>query len=143
MTKANTTTPRLTAQRKLDLYRATRAADAPLGELLRQAGVHLDDLREIEHTVESAALAALKVKGRHGRLPSDVPPERMLPREQELREKTTALAELSVAYTLLEKKSASSCRPHPRRTGRAGDAANDPDLGGQRHRRRLEPPTRL
>lgn len=104
MTKAKTTTPRLTAQRKLDLYRATRAADAPIGELLRQAGVHLDDLREIEQTVESAALAALKVKGRHGRLPSDVTPERMLQLEQELQEKTTALAELSVAYTLLEKK---------------------------------------
>jgi len=49
-------------------------------------------------------LAALKVKGRHGRLPTDVSPERMLQLEQELQEKTTALAELSVAYTLLEKK---------------------------------------
>ena len=75
-----------------------------MGELLRQAGVHLDDLREIERTIESAALAALKVKGRHGRLPADVSPERLLQLEQELREKTTALAELSVAYTLLEKK---------------------------------------
>ena len=66
--------------------------------------MHLDDLREIEQTIESAGLAALKVKGRHGRLPSDVSPERMLQLEQELQEKTTALAELSVAYTLLEKK---------------------------------------
>lgn len=106
MTKAKptATTPRLTAQRKLDLYRATRAPEAPIGELLRQAGVHLDDLRQIEQTVESAGLAALKVKGRHGRLPTDVSPERVLQLEQELREKTTALAELSVAYTLLEKK---------------------------------------
>ena len=104
MTKSKSTTPRLTAQRKLELYRATRAPEAPIGELLRQAGVHLDDLREIEQTIESAGLAALKVKGRHGRLPSDVSPERMLQLEQELQEKTTALAELSVAYTLLEKK---------------------------------------
>lgn len=106
MTKAKptATTPRLTAQRKLDLYRATRAPEAPLGELLRQAGVHLDDLREIEQTIESAGLAALKVKGRHGRLPTNVSPERVLQLEQELQEKTTALAELSVAYTLLEKK---------------------------------------
>ena len=104
MTKAKSTTPRLTAQRKLELYRATRAPDAPIGELLRQAGVHLDDLREIEQTIESAGLAALKVKGRRGRLPTDVSPERMLQLEQELHEKTTALAELSVAYTLLEKK---------------------------------------
>jgi len=72
MTKAKSTTPRLTAQRKLELYLATRAPEAPIGELLRQAGVHLDDLREIERTIESASLAALKVKGRHGRLPTDV-----------------------------------------------------------------------
>ena len=106
MTQAKPTAsvPRLTAQRKLDLYRATRAPEAPIGELLRQAGVHLDDLREIEQTIESAGLAALKVKGRHGRLPTDVSPERVLQLEQELQEKTTALAELSVAYTLLEKK---------------------------------------
>ena len=113
MTKSKSTTPRLTAQRKLELYRATRAPEAPIGELLRQAGVHLDDLREthapalwagVEQTIESAGLAALKVKGRHGRLPTDVSPERMLQLEQELQEKTTALAELSVAYTLLEKK---------------------------------------
>ena len=104
MTKSKATTPRLTAQRKLELYRATRAPDAPIGELLRQAGVHLDDLREIEQTIESAGLAALKVKGRHGRLPADVTPERMLQLERELQEKTSALADLSVAYTLLEKK---------------------------------------
>ena len=89
---------RLTAQRKLELYLATRPAEAPLGELLRQYGVHLDDLRQIEQTVKRAALAALKVQGRHGRLP------RVLQLEQELGEKTAALAELSVAYTLLEKK---------------------------------------
>ena len=104
MTKTKSTTPRLTAPRKLELYRATRAPEAPLGELLRQAGVHLDDLRQIEQTIESAGLAALKAKGRHGRLPTDVSPERVLQLEQELQEKTTALAELSVAYTLLEKK---------------------------------------
>lgn len=104
MTKAKSATPRLTAQRKLELYQATRAPEAPVGELLRQAGVHLDDLREIEHIVESASLTALKVAGRHGRLPTNVTPERVLQLEHELQEKTTALAELSVAYTLLEKK---------------------------------------
>ena len=104
MTKTKST-QRLTAQRKLELYRATRAPDAPVGEILREYGLHLDDdLREIEQTVESAALAALKVNGRHGRLPSDVSPERTLQLEQELGEKTRALAELSVAFTVLEKK---------------------------------------
>lgn len=95
---------RLTAQRKLELYLATRLPEAPVGELLRQYGVHLDDLREIEQTVESAALAALKVRGRHGRQPSDVSPARVRSLEQELTEKTRALAELSVAFTVLEKK---------------------------------------
>lgn len=103
MTKMKST-QRLTAQRKLELYRATRAPDAPVGEILREYGLHLDDLRAIEQTIESAALAALKVNGRHGRLPSDVSPERVLALEQELGEKTRALAELSVAFTVLEKK---------------------------------------
>ena len=103
MTKSKST-QRLTAQRKLELYLATRAPDAPVGEILREYGLHLDDLREIEQTIESAALAALKVNGRHGRLPSDVSPERVRVLEQELGEKTRALAELSVAFTVLEKK---------------------------------------
>ena len=103
MTKSKST-QRLTAQRKLELYLATRAPDAPVGEILRAYGLHLDDLREIEQTIESAALAALKVNGRHGRLPRDVSPERTLQLEQELSEKTRALAELSVAFTVLEKK---------------------------------------
>jgi len=108
---------RLTAQRKLELYLASRDPQAPLGDILRQYGVHLDDLREIEHTIEGAALTALKVQGRHGRLPIDVSPERVLQLERELREKTAALAELSVAYTLLEKKdraeSQARSRGHP------------------------------
>jgi hypothetical protein len=103
MTKSKSTR-RLTAQRKLELYLATRAPDAPVGEILREYGLHLDDLREIEQTIESAALAALKVHSRHGRQPSDVSPERTLQLEQELSEKTRALAELSVAFTVLEKK---------------------------------------
>ena len=104
MTNKSKPTQRLTAQRKLELYLATRAPDAPVGEILRGYGLHLDDLREIEQTIESAALAALKVRGRHGRQPRDVSPERTLQLEQELSEKTRALAELSVAFTLLEKK---------------------------------------
>lgn len=102
---------RLTASRKLELYLATRSPEAPVGEILRQYGLHLDDLRQIEQTIESAALAALKVQGRHGRLPTDVSPERVLHLEQELTEKTRALAELSVAFTVLEKKEREESRP--------------------------------
>ena len=104
MTNKSKSTPRLTASRQWALYLATRAPDAPVGEILREHGLHLDDLREIEQTIESAAVAALKVRGRHGRQPRDVSPERTLQLEQELSEKTRALAELSVAFTVLEKK---------------------------------------
>ena len=96
--------PRLTAARKLELYLATRGPEAPLGELLRQYGVHLDDLRTIERTVEAAALAGLKAQTAHGRLPTDLSPQHFHQLEHELAEKTRALAELSVCYTLLEKK---------------------------------------
>ena len=99
---------RLTAARKFELYLATRAPNAPLGELLRQYGVHLDDLRAIEQTVERAALAGLK--GPHGSQPTDLSPVRVQQLEQELAEKTHALAELSVSYTLLEKKDRAESR---------------------------------
>ena len=89
MTQAKTPI-RMTAQRKLDVYRKTRDTNAPIGEILREYGLHLDDLRQIEATVESAALAALKVHGGHHKLPSDVTPERVAQLEQEVREKTQA-----------------------------------------------------
>ena len=106
--------PRLTAARKFELYLATRSPEAPLGEILRQYGVHLDDLRAIEQTVESSALAGLKAQARHGRLPTDLSPERVQQLEQEVAEKTRALAELSVSFTLLEKKERAESRSRSR-----------------------------
>ena len=102
--------PRLTAARKLELYLATRAPEAPVGEILRHYGVHLDDLRQIERVIESSALAALKAQARHGRPPTDLSPERVQQLEQELAEKTRALAELSISFTLLEKKDRAESR---------------------------------
>jgi hypothetical protein len=66
------------------LYLATRSATAPLGELLRHYGVHLDDLRAIERTVEQAALAELKGYGHHGGPPTDFSPARVQYLKQEL-----------------------------------------------------------
>ena len=106
--------PRLTAARKFELYLATRSPDAPLGEILRQYGVHLDDLRVIERTVESAALAGLKAQSCHGRQPRDLSPERVQQLEQELAEKTRALAELGVSFALLEKKDRAESRSRSR-----------------------------
>ena len=102
--------PRLTAARKFELYLATRPANAPLGEILRQYGVHVDDLRNIERPVESAALAGLKGHGHHQVPVPDFSPAQAQHLEQELAEKTQALAELSVAYTLLEKKDRAESR---------------------------------
>lgn len=115
---------RLTAQKKFELYLETRAPEAPIGEIIRRYGVHLPQLRHIEEVVESAAIAALKADGRKRPQPSVVTPERVLQLEAELTEKTQALAELSVAYSLLEKnrRVASRSRPQdsgsPRRSGR-------------------------
>ena len=102
---------RMTAQRKLDVYRKTRDANAPIGEILREYGLHLDDLRQIETTVENAALAALKVHGSHHKLPVDAPSKRVAELEYEIQEKTQALAELSVAFIALEKKDRLSSSP--------------------------------
>lgn len=102
--------PRLTAARKLELYLATRAPETPVGEILRQYGVHLDDLRQIERVIEGSALAALKAQARHGRVPTDLSPARVQQLEQELAEKTRALAELSISFTLLEKKDRAESR---------------------------------
>ena len=109
--------PRLTAARKLELYLATRSPEAPVGETLRQYGVHLDDLRQIERVVESSALAGLKTQGRHGRQPADLSPARLQQLEQELAEKNQALAELSVAFTLLEKKERAESRARSQASG--------------------------
>ena len=101
---------RLTAARKFELYLATRGTAAPVGELLRQYGVQLDDLRAIEHTVEQAALAGLNGHGHH-RLPAaELSPAQTQQLQQDLAEKTQALAELSVSYTLLEKKDRAESR---------------------------------
>ena len=103
--------PRLTAPRKFELYLATRAVDAPVGELLRQYGVHLDDLRAIEQVVENSAVAGLKAQTRHGRPPTpQVSPARVQHLELELAEKSRALTELSVSFTLLEKKDRAESR---------------------------------
>jgi hypothetical protein len=77
-------------------------------------------------------LAALKVQGRHSRLPTVVTPERVQQLEQEVSEKMQALAELSIAYTLLEKKSVRVPDLGSRPTRPAGSAVSN---GGLDHRR--------
>jgi transposase-like protein len=108
---------RLTAKRKFELYLEIRAPEAPIGEILRRYGVHLPQLRRIEEVVESGAITALKADGGKRRQPSVVTPERVLQLEAELAEKTQALAELSVAYSLLEKKERAALRSQHQGSG--------------------------
>jgi len=93
---------RMTAKRKLEVYEETRQTDANVGEILRRHGLHLKDLRRIETLVEQAALTALK-GSRRG--PGADPQEDREYAElvAELAQKENALAELTVAYTLLKK----------------------------------------
>jgi len=115
---------RLTAERKLRIFLETRGPEAPVGEILRRHGLTLEDLRAIEATVESAAIAGLKVRAGHRALKTPVTPEEYERICRELREKERALAELSVEYTLLKKNERSSStrdevgRPSRPRRGR-------------------------
>lgn len=94
---------RLTAERKFRIFLETRGPEAPVGEILRRHGLTLEDFRAIEETVESAALAGLKVRAGHRTRAREVTPEEYEQICRELREKERALAELSVEYTLLKK----------------------------------------
>lgn len=93
---------RLTARRKFEVYLATRDKEAPIGEILRQYGMHLSDLREIERIVESAAIEALKTRNK-GKLGETVSAAQYQAVMAELQRKEKALAELTVEYTLLKK----------------------------------------
>ncbi|MCK4260580.1 MAG: hypothetical protein KAX49_16505 [Halanaerobiales bacterium] len=53
---------RLTAKTKYNIFLKTREANAPIGEILREYGLHLSDLKEIKETVELRAIARLKTK---------------------------------------------------------------------------------
>lgn len=94
---------RLTAKRKFQVYLETRVPGANVGEILRRFGLHVNDLRRIEASVESAAVEALRGK-RNGHVePEGVSPEEYGALVKELQEKEHALAQLMVEYTLLKK----------------------------------------
>ena len=96
---------RLTADRKFELYLATQGPDAPVGEILRKAGLTLEDLREIEETVEKSAVTGLKARTRSARYSKrGVTAEEHQQLVLELQEKEKALADLTVEHMLLKKK---------------------------------------
>ena len=101
---------RMTARRKFEVYLEAQKTPENLGEVLRKYGLHLNDLRQIEETVESAAVEALKVRrnGRAGR--TEVSKSEYEALVRELSEKDQALAEMTLQYALLKKSERSASR---------------------------------
>lgn len=95
---------RLTARRKFEIYLATRGEDAPVGEILRKYGLHLNDLREIERTIEGSAIEALKSRNSKRKGDQPVSAEEHRAVVLELQRKEKALSDITVEFTLLKKK---------------------------------------
>lgn len=95
---------RLTAKTKFEIYLRTRGENAPVGEILREYGLHLSDLKEIEDLVEAGAISRLKTKQAKTKDQDEITPEEYVELQKELLRKEKALAEMSVEYLLLKKK---------------------------------------
>jgi transposase-like protein len=94
---------RMTARRKFEVFLETRQKDANLGEILRRHGLHVNDLRRIEATVERGATEALKKPhGATGSVAREDPAE-LATLRRELTQKDQVLAEVMLEYTLLKK----------------------------------------
>lgn len=104
MTEKKTKRPRLTAKRKFEIYLATRGEDAPVGEILRQHGLHLSDLRVIEETVEFGAIESLKSRNKKTKDTEPVSAKDYNALLSQLEQKEKALADLAVEFTILKKK---------------------------------------
>jgi hypothetical protein len=97
---------RLTAKTKFEIYLKTRATDAPIGEVLREYGLHLNDLRKIEEIVERHAIAGLKTNTKYPKNAKEFKSEDYRAMQDELEQKDKALADLTVQYMILKKNDA-------------------------------------
>lgn len=95
---------RLTAKTKFEIYLKTRDENAPIGEILREYGIHLSDLKDIEDLVEAGAIDRLKTNQPKTKEIQDVTQAEYEELKKELLRKEKALAEMSVEYLLLKKK---------------------------------------
>jgi hypothetical protein len=95
---------RLTAKTKFEIYLRTRDENAPVGEILREYGLHLSDLKEIEELVEAGAISRLKTKQSKIKSDNEVSSEDVEELRKELARKEKALTEMSDEYLLLKKK---------------------------------------
>lgn len=104
MAEKKTKRPRLTAKKKFEIYLETRGENAPVGEILRQHGLHLSDLRIIEEAIEFGAIESLKRRGNKAKNAEPVSAEDYNALLSQLEQKEKALADLAVEFTLLKKK---------------------------------------
>ena len=114
---------RLTAKLKFEIYLKAPEPGAPVAEILRYHGLHLDDLKRISEAVEAGAVAELKRRG-PGRktVPIPVDPTQYRTLQRELIRKEKALLELAVENTLLKRLEA--LEAHPRRHGGTSMGSN-------------------
>lgn len=94
---------RLTAKIKFDIYLKTRSKDAPVGEILREYGLHLSDLKQIEDAVEAGAIASLKTKSKSSCDLQEITKDDYMALQRELVSKEKALADLAAEYMILKK----------------------------------------
>lgn len=95
---------RLTAKRKFEIYLETKKEGAKIGEILRQEGIHLNDLRTIEEQVERGAIGALKMKAPGRGIRKKIDPIEYDHLKRELQEKEKAMSDLLVEHNLLKKR---------------------------------------
>lgn len=85
------------------VYLATRGENAPVGEILRENGLHLSDLRIIEETVENSAVEGLKRRNSKVNNSEPVSGEDYNALLRQLEQKEKALADLAVEFLILKK----------------------------------------
>ncbi len=93
---------RLSAEKKFQIFLEAQHTDQPIGEMLRREGLYSTDLARIRQQVKEGALQRLSAKP--GRQPETVSRQAYESLQQELQQKESALADLSVELTLLRKK---------------------------------------
>jgi transposase-like protein len=92
----------LCAEKKYQLFLEAQRRDAPVGELLRRAGLYSTDLARIQRKVKEGALEHLAQ--RPGRSKKTVSEQEYATLKQELQEKERVMAEMAVELAILRKK---------------------------------------
>ena len=94
--------PRLSAEKKFQIFLEAQSKDTPIGEILRREGLYSTDLARIRQQVKEGALNRLKQPP--GRRKKTAFEEQYLAIKKELEEKERVLAQMSVDLMILQKK---------------------------------------